>query len=204
MKKRGVRKNLTRGELRRARAIAFWERGLTHREISEKLGVHRVTVSVWIKRFRQGGYSALKTRPGQGARKRFNWSGDASRLVSEILQADRHRKTLVSLKLLHELMERKLPHSSVTLWSAMRGLWETGEFVWEIELVARLSNARLRRFRARRVRLPDERTYLVIVRSQTNRYYFCGDLKRREAKLTLEGALARKSRATSDQLAKRV
>jgi len=56
----------------RMKATALWNlgQGKTRREVAEFLGVSRVSVSAWMKRFRAQGVAGLAIRPGRGRRAR--------------------------------------------------------------------------------------------------------------------------------------
>ena len=49
---------------RRKQAVMLFQKGMRRHAIAEIVGVHRLTVGIWIKDWRQGGLSALKASPG--------------------------------------------------------------------------------------------------------------------------------------------
>ena len=47
---------------RRKQAVMLFQKGMKRHEIAPIVGVHRLTVGIWIKDWRKGGLAALKVR----------------------------------------------------------------------------------------------------------------------------------------------
>ena len=58
-------------EARRFRAWQLKQKGWKQADIAEALGVTPAAVSQWLKRAREGGVDALRTRPGSGAKSKL-------------------------------------------------------------------------------------------------------------------------------------
>jgi Helix-turn-helix domain len=61
------------GVIRRARIILLLDEGHPITEIARLVGIHRLHVYKWIKRWCQAGFAGLEDKPGRGAKPRGAW-----------------------------------------------------------------------------------------------------------------------------------
>lgn len=96
-------------ERRRLKAMTLLDRGLTQKQVAQKLGVTPAAVCQWARTRREGGDAALKARPHPGPRPKLD-ERQVARLEKLLLQGPRrhgYATELWTLPRIGELIEKR-------------------------------------------------------------------------------------------------